>query len=281
MAEWLPRLCVLLATTAPPVETRFAQVAPTPLLPGAMVRSQGQMRAVVLIHGLHLHPFSGKLAARAEFRPWQQPNSHLVRALAAEADVFAMTYAQTVSVDEIPAQPDLASDIRRLRQIGYREIVLAGFSAGGVIARQFVEDFPDSGVTRVIQVCTPNAGTGWATVKGIAAAAQKPFVQSLSKQARVQMMRARLGKRIPEHVQFVCVIGAGLVYGDGIVSTHSQWPEDLQWQGVPAVVLDAEHWDAVGGKRGAKVIAQVVRQDWPRWGSLELTAMRKRLWGDR
>jgi hypothetical protein len=263
------------------VETRFAQVAPVPLLPGAISRSQGQTRAVVLIKGLHLHPFSGRLAARAEFRPWQQPNSHLVRALAAEADVFALTYAQTVPVDEIPAQPDLAGDIRRLRQLGYREIVLAGFSAGGVIARQFVEDDPNCGVTRVIQVCTPNAGTGWAAVKGIAGAAQKPFVQSLTKQARVEMMRARLGKRIPDHVQFVCVIGAGLVYGDGIVSTRSQWPEDLQWQGIPAVLLDVEHWDAIGGKRGARLLTQLIKEPQPRWGSVEVTAMRKRLWGER
>src|SRR5262249_31877360 len=157
--------------------------APVPLLPGAVSRSPNQTRAVILIHGLHLHPFSGKLAGRAEFRPWQQANSPLVRALTKDADVFALTYAQTVPADEIPTQPDFASDIRRLRQLGYQEIILAGFSAGGVIARQFVEDNPDSGVTRVIQVCTPNVGTGWATIKGVVKAAQKPFVQSLSKQA--------------------------------------------------------------------------------------------------
>ncbi len=280
MTEWFRSLCILLAT-APSVETRFAQVAPLPLLPGAVSRSPGQTRAVILIQGLNLHPFSGRLAARAEFRPWQQSKSVLVRALAAEADVFALTYAQTVPIDEIPASPDLAGDVRRLRQLGYKEIILAGFSAGGVIARQFVEDNPDSGVTRVIQVCTPNAGSGWATVKGVVGAAQKPFVLSLSKQARLQMMRTRLGKRIPDHVQFVCVVGAGLVYGDGIVSTRSQWPDDLQWQGIPAVVLDAEHWDAVTGKRGTRLLVQLVREEQPRWGSLEVSAMRKRLWGER
>jgi pimeloyl-ACP methyl ester carboxylesterase len=277
----LPSLCVLLATGAPPVETRFAQVAPVPLLPGAVSRSRDQTRAVVLIHGLHLHPFSGRLAARAEFRPWQQPGSPLVKAIAADADVFALTYAQTVPVNEILAQPDLGGDVRRLRQLGYREIVLAGFSAGGVIARQFVEDDPDCGVTRVIQVCTPNAGTGWATVKGVVTAAQKPFVQSLSKQARVQALRDRVGKRIPDNVEFVCVIGTGLVFGDGIVSTRSQWPDDLQMQGIPAVQLDAEHWDAVTGKRGARLIARLAHEDQPRWGAAEVAGLRKRLWGER
>jgi pimeloyl-ACP methyl ester carboxylesterase len=244
-------------------------------------RSPGQTRAVVLIHGLHLHPFSGKQAARAEFRPWQQPKSALVHALAADSDVFALTYAQTAPVSAIPAQPDLAGDIRRLRQAGYTHIVLAGFSAGGLIARQFVEDVPDSGVTRVIQVCAPNAGTGWATVKAVLKAEQKPFVESLSKEARLVALRERLGKRIPEQVQCVCVVAAGLLFGDGIVSTRSQWPEDLQKQGVRAVLLDAEHWDAVTGKRGARLIAQLVREEQPRWGATEVAAMRKRLWGER
>ena len=49
---------------------------------------------------------------------------------------------------------------------------------------------------------------------------------------------ARRDRRIPEGVQFACVVGTGTRGGDGLVARESQWPEDLQRQGIPAVALD-------------------------------------------
>jgi pimeloyl-ACP methyl ester carboxylesterase len=278
MGGLLPFVSVLLAVGAVPVETQLVQVAPVPL-PGvaAPARSPGQARAVVLIQGLLLHPIDRSAGARVQLRSWQRPASVLVRALASEADVFAFCYGQTAAVTDIAAQPDLGDCARRLRQLGYTEVVLVGFSAGGLIARQFVEDNPEAGVVRVIQVCTPNDGASLAKVPGVVGSGQKAFLQSLTKQARAQALRQRLDRRIPEGVQFVCVVGTGMVAGDGVVSARSQWPEDLQRQGVPAFRLFAEHWEILNTERAARLIARLVRDGQPRWGPAQVAAMRKRL----
>jgi pimeloyl-ACP methyl ester carboxylesterase len=279
MAAWLPTLCALLAVGAPPVDARFAQVAPAAHSAGAVLRSPGQARAVVLIHGLHLHPFKHPYAARADFRPWQLPGSVMVRTLSADADVFAFAYAQTVPVEEIPALPELVGGVRRLRQLGYTEVVLVGFSAGGLVARQLVEDNPDLGVSRVVQVCTPNTGSSLAHVKIVAGSLQEPFLRSLTGQWRTRSQLARQERRVPDAVQFVCVVGAGLGLGDGIVSTRSQWPEDLQRQGIPAVVLGTEHLKVMRGEREAQVITHTACSEQPRWDVRQVSAMRQRLWG--
>ena len=85
----LLNLYLLALFGAGPVEARFVQTAPVPQTPSALARSVGQARAVVLIQGLRLHPVWSTDAAMAEFASWQQPGSHLVQALAADADVFA------------------------------------------------------------------------------------------------------------------------------------------------------------------------------------------------
>jgi pimeloyl-ACP methyl ester carboxylesterase len=259
------------------VETRFVQVAPVQPPEGQVLRSPGHTRAVVLIEGLHLHLVNHQRAALPELRPWQQPGSVLVRTLVKDADVFAFTYGQTAPVTAIADLPALPENIMRLRQAGYTEIVLVGFSAGGLVARQFVEDNPTCGVTRVIQVCTPNLGSGLARLKAGVGALQQPFVQSLSKESCIRALEQRQGKKIPDGVEFVCVVGNGLVTGDGVVSTRSQWPEDLQAQGVPAVTLGTEHWEALRSERAAQVIAALARVGQPRWNPAQVDAMRKQL----
>jgi pimeloyl-ACP methyl ester carboxylesterase len=279
MSPWAPILSVLLSVVAAPVRTTFVQVAPPTAPAGALVRSAGQTRAVILIQGLHLHLLHHGGGARADLRPWQRPGSVLVKTLAAESDIFAFSYGQTAPVTEIATQPDLGEGVRRLRQLGYTEIALVGYSAGGLVARQLVEDDPGVGVTKVIQVCSPNGGAGLAKAKGIAGAGQETFLRSLTREARTRWLLQRWDTPVPAGVQFVCVVGTGLLSGDGIVSTHSQWPEDLQRQGVPAVVLPTEHWEAMSSERGARLIAALVRERQARWGPAQVTAMRKQLWG--
>lgn len=280
MTHWLPTVCILLALGAEPIETRFVQVAPT-ATDGAIARSAGQGRAVVLIEGLSLHLLNHREAARAELRPWQQPSSVLVRTLAKDADVFAFTYGQTTPVTDIADLPALGVNIQRLRAARYAEIVLIGFSAGGLVARQFVEDNPSAGVNRVIQVCAPNVGSPLARLRVGVAAVQKPFMQSLTSQSRAHFLADRSDRRIPAEVDFVCVVGNGLFFSDGVVSARSQWPEDLQAQGVPAVSLSTEHWQALRNERAALVIARLVRERQPRWDAAQVAAMRKRLFGEK
>lgn len=274
---WLPSLCILLVPPPSPVETEFVQVAPSPKNGPALVRSANQNRAVVLISGLRIHPPGSKEVAKPHFTSWQKPNSVLVQTLSAEADVFAFAYGQTVPVTEIASLPGLGDGIGKLRELGYQQIVLVGFSAGGLVARQFVEDQPDVGATKVIQVCSPNGGSGWAKGKLVIASSQMPFVQSLSKEDRARWLASRREKTIPEKVQFACIVGTGLGYGDGIVSLPCQWTEDLQRQGIPVALLRSGHLKAIRKDDGAHLVAELVREKQPRWDATQVQRMRDRL----
>ncbi len=195
------------AVTAAPVETKWAQVGPTPQLAGVLHRSPNQGRAVVLVQGLRPHPFSSRNAARPDWHGWQKPGSRLVRALAPDADVFAFAYAQTAPVEQVAQSAGLADIVRRLRQAAYQEVVLVGYSAGGLVARHFVEDHPGAGVTKVVQVCAPNGGTGWADNLPLVRKPQRAFLRSLSKSGRRQCLAERADRKVPASVEFVCLVG--------------------------------------------------------------------------
>src|SRR5579883_2491750 len=142
-----PLLALLtLAPMPAPVESRFAQVHPMPVRPDTFERRSEQRRVVVLIHGLRMHPISRTRVEQAEFRTWQQPGSRLVLQLGSHADVFAFAYGQNAPVEQIAMRTGLPERVRLLVQMGYRDVVLVGHSAGGLIARHLVEDHPDLGV---------------------------------------------------------------------------------------------------------------------------------------
>jgi pimeloyl-ACP methyl ester carboxylesterase len=236
---------------------------------------------------------------------WQKPGSQLVKTLAADADVFAFAYSQNVAVDRIGGTPGLGDNIRRLKQLGYAEIVLVGHSAGGLVARQFVEDWPEAGVTKVIQVCTPNGGSFWGKAELSVRKPQEVFLASLTKTGRQRCLAERAGKKIPGHVEFVCLVGqldlqvsAGAsleledgtpvgraaatvgARGDGVVSSGCQWTADLQEQGIPAVSLGADHFTVMRSKAATQEIAQLAREKQPRWNAAEVTTARKKIIGD-
>jgi pimeloyl-ACP methyl ester carboxylesterase len=264
---------------AEPAQVQFVQVAPHNEPMAEWRRCRGERRAVVLIQGLMVHPFSKENVERATLRDWQKPGSPLVRHLAAEGDVYAFAYAQNVAVDDIAAHPALAGGLARLREMGYREVVVVGYSAGGVIARQVVEDYPEVGVTKVVQVCAPNAGSGWAKLSAVRKN-QKPFLLSLTKEERRRELRSRLDVTIPEAVQFVCVVGTGGLSGDGVVSCRSQWSPDLQAQGIPAVTVSTDHLSMVRTSGGAERIAELVRTPQPRWSQRKVAEARKAIFGE-
>jgi pimeloyl-ACP methyl ester carboxylesterase len=266
-----------LPAQVPAVETQFTQVAPVlrPLL-SYWQRSPNQDRAVVLLHGLRPHPISDSAVARAVRSGWQEPGSALVQALGREADVFAFAYGQNAPVDAVAAQPELLEGVRRLRELGYLEVVLLGHSAGGVIARRFVEDFPGAGVTKVIQVDSPNGGAALAKATLTVRKSQEVFLASLTPAVRQAELRRRCERVIPDSVEFVCVVGTVFgIPGDGILSRTSQWTDDLQRQGIPAIVLGANHLASIRSAKAAELLAGLVHYPQPRWPPERVLAARQ------
>jgi Palmitoyl protein thioesterase len=259
------------------VDSRFIQVHPASVDETTLLRSPGQTRAVVLIHGLQIHPLNSLQVEKPAFKSWQLPHSQLVEALAPEADVFSFAYSENVPLERIVSESLLKESIGKLRESGYRQIALIGHSAGGLIAREFVEDYPACGVTKVIQVCSPNTGTSVANMESGVRRIQRPFLHCLTKEGRAVCLQERADKRIPPNVQFICVIGDGFGSGDFLISTNSQWPKDLQDQGIPAVALHTNHFAIMHSKTQAQKIAELVRDDLPRWNEVQVVSMKKSL----
>src|SRR5581483_653516 len=111
-----PSLPLIVATLASPIVALPAQVwqvAPdNPGPPWLITRTN---RAVLLVHGLRIHPLHPDRAARPGRHEWQEPRCELVRALAADADVFAFSYAQTTPLDAVAHSAILREAVDHLR----------------------------------------------------------------------------------------------------------------------------------------------------------------------
>ena len=260
---------------APVVQSVCQQVAPAN---DKWTRSENRTRAVVLVHGYYYH-LSDRNVAKALHRPWQQPNSPLVKELAKDADVFAFAYGQNATIDAIVKESKLASSVADLRKLGYSDIVLVGHSAGGLIARHFVEDNPDAGVTKVILVCVPNDGSPLASLSG--AKSQQVFLECLTPEHRKKCLEERAKKRIPDKVQFACVIACTEKGSetDGVVPCLSQWSGDLRKQGIPAVLVVGGHRDVVREAELAKTVGTLVRDKQERWSDKQVEQARKEIFG--
>ena len=275
MLHTIAVLCTLTFSGDVGVQSICQQAAPVPPN-GEWRRSAAQTRAVLLIHGYHLH-VRDKYVPKAELRPWQKFDSPLVKELAKNADVFVFAYGQNVPLDVIVQESKLRGSIAQLRKLGYTEIVLLGHSAGGLIARHFVEDHPDAGVTKVIQVCSPNGGSPLA--HSAAPKSQKPFLECLSVEGRRKCLDGRKGKCIPEKVQFVCVIAKtkATPHTDGIVPCECQWTADLQKQCIPAVCVVGSHREVVRDAKLAAVLAGLVREKQDRWPAERIAKAKKEI----
>lgn len=278
-----PSLLFVMAVAAAPVgevTTDLWQVAPDAghRSWAAPAKPSEKARAVVLIPGLYVHPLRPVRATRPEMRAWQMSGGELPKALAKDSDVFAFGYSQTVSVDEVAQAAGLKDAVTRLRAAGYSEVVLIGHSAGGVIARHFAEANPDAGVTKVIAVAAPFAGAGAANLNVGYPKAQAPFVKSLAPDARTVAAQ----KLAPaKDVEFACVVcKLKRVETDGVVTTRSQWPDDLQRAGVPAVFAPVSHFDVMDSAASAKQIAELATGKLARWSADEVDAARAALFGE-
>ena len=256
-------ICGLALGSGPVVESAFNQIAPV-AAEALWVRTPGRAQAVILVHGFHYHALSVNVP-KAEFRSWQKRDAVLVKELAPTADVYAFAYGQNVPLDTIVKESKLGESIVRLRKMGYADITLVGHSAGGLIARHFVEDYPDAGVTKVVQICAPNGGSPLATL--VVHRNQKPFVECLTEKHRENCQKERSAKVIPATVQFVCVIakGDGVKGTDGVVPCRCQWTDDLQKQGIPAFALPGGHREIVRDAKSAEALARLLREPFPRW----------------
>ena len=262
--------------TLPQVESVFQQIAPMPIA-GKTAKTTNP--AVVLIHGYYFHLLDRHVSKPA-FRPWQRSDGALVSELGKFADVFVFAYGQNASIDAIVTQSKLSREIAELRKRGYTEIVLVGHSAGGLIARQFVEDNPDAGVSRVVQVCAPNGGSPLATLK--VAKSQRVFLDCLSQEGRKESLNKRANKVIPAKVQFVCVVGRGdgTTSTDGVVPCVNQWTPDLQKQGIPAVGILSNHHQIVRDPDATAALARIIRGTHTRWTAEQTATGRKVLFGE-
>jgi hypothetical protein len=264
----------------PVIDTAFAQVAPVSRDEDSLRKTPGQNRAIVLIQGMCPHPFRNDRVARAEWQGWQRPESHLVETLGKEGDVFAFAYGQNRPIEEVADGAKLVGRVIHLKKLGYTEIVLVGHSAGGLVARHLVEDHPDAGVTKVIQVCSPNGGSLWGNFTVGVRRDQEPFVRSLSHEGRQACLKHRSDKKIPAHIDFVCVVGhltGPFRPGDGVVYSDCQWTDDLRQQCIPAVPLRVDHQSIVRGKAFAPKLAELVREKQPRWDAEKIRLEKSRL----
>lgn len=258
------------------VEHRMIQLSPARKT--QFERSLERRRAVLLVHGLRFGA-AGHDVTDATPSDWQEPDSRVVRALAAHADVFAFAYGQNDAAHRIA--PALKVHVRDLRKLGYTEVVLVGHSTGGILVRHFVEDNPDAGVTKAIQVACPNAGCPSASDIE-PDKRQRRFIESITKAGRRAVLEQRQQVRIPEKIQFVCIVGKMRGFkSDFVVPVRCQWTADLQEQGIPCLVLGTTtHMSAMEEEPTARLLDAVIRCDCPRWTSERIAAARRALFTD-
>jgi hypothetical protein len=237
-------------------------------------------KAVVLLHGLMPRPLRPGLAEEADPHGWQKPASDLVKSLATDTDVFGFSYAQTVGVDAVVLSKGLRDGMATLKAAGYTQIVLVGHSAGGIIATRFVELNPNAGVTKVICVSSPYLGSDWANLpESVLPRTQQQFILSLSPDYR-QAKAKGWDWEVPKEVQFCCVVCKMPRWGDDtVVALASQWPEPLQKQGVPAVLVGCNHFEAMKCDKGVKAINELVKGRVVRWTPEQTEQAQKALFG--
>lgn len=274
-----PSLPIILSILAGPPATMPCEFRP--VAPEALVRNVAQTktnrtnRAAILIHGMKLFPVRPQRANVAELHDWQEPTGELPKLLAPNFDVYAFAYAQIVPLDAVAHTPELRAAVAQLRKKGYSEIVLIGHSCGGVIARQFVEAYPETGVTKVIQVAAPNLGSDLAFMNFGYHRIQSAIVESCRPPVR-QAMIDKNRRLIPPKVEFATVVCKIPSFdGDVLVWMDAAWPDDLQRQGIPATLIGINHFDAMKGPAGVKVIAELANEKLTRWSPEQVEQARK------
>lgn len=276
----IPALVVALTAPVVNVPTAYWQITPEYREFGLPKREKD--RAVILIHGLIPRPVQVKKAAIPEPHSWQKPGSLMVKQLAPDFDVYGFSYAQTLPVDFVCQSCGLHKAVRQVKEAGYKEIVLVGHSAGGVVAYQFAEQYPDAGMTRVVVVAAPLHGSALAKIPRVGlASTQVPFIKSLAPDCRKGQCE-KCGRPIPATLEMCCIVcKLPRLSSDTIVPVESQWPEHTRRQGIPAALLEVNHFDAVRSARGVEKVAELAKGKLTRWTPEEVDQASKVLFGEK
>jgi len=258
----------------------FWGIAPVVAVNKMPVLERKHDRAVVLIHGLKPQVFQPEKAFETEVHSFQKPRAELVKALQDEFDIFGVSYAQVGPVDWVASSPKLAEGIKALRFAGYKQIILVGHSAGGIISRRFVELYPDAGVTKVIAVASPHLGSGWAKLpQQVIPKTQAYFINSLLPDVRIDYHRASEAK-LSDSVQFCCVVCKLPRWdSDTTVGVDSQWPRDLQKLGIPATLVNCNHFDAMKHEKAVRTIVELANGKILRWTPVEVEKAQRIIFG--
>src|SRR5436190_14808589 len=109
---------------------------------------------------------------------------------------------------------------------------------------------------------------------------QAPFIKSPAPDVRIGAIKTN-AHALGKDAQIVCVV-CKLKRGesDRVVHAHSQWPEELQRLGVPAVLSNINHFDAMQNPDTANSIAELVRGKLVRWSPEEVEKARKILFAE-
>lgn len=278
--SFVPALILALMAPVVHMPTKFWQITPRPCDSGVPDRVQD--RAALFIHGLIPRPVQVNKAAVPAAHSWQKPDSLMVKRLGADFDLYGFSYAQTLPVDFVAHSRGLAQAVRALKAAGYREIVLIGHSAGGIIAYQFAERYPNAGMTRVVVVAAPLEGSNLARIPTVGlASTQLPFIKSLAPTYRRTQCEA-CDRPIPPELEIGCVIcKMPRLASDTIVPITSQWPDPTQKQGIPAILVEVNHFDAVRSQRGVDAVAQLVYGKMIRWSPAQVDQARRVLFGTK
>jgi pimeloyl-ACP methyl ester carboxylesterase len=262
------------------VPLEFWGIAPHVSAEKMKILERKQDRAIVLIHGLKPQVFQPEKAAFPEPHSFQKPKTELVKALQDDFDIFGVSYAQVGPVDWVAASPQLHEGIKALRFAGYKQIILIGHSAGGIISRRFVELAPDAGVTKVIAVASPHLGSGWAKLpQPMLPKSQIYFINSLLPEVRMELHRDAENK-ISDKLQFCCVVCKLPRFNhDTTVGVDSQWPIDLQKIGIPATLVECNHFDAMKCDKGVRTIVELAKGKLTRWTPEQVEKAQRVLFG--
>jgi hypothetical protein len=265
-----------------PIDSICNQVAP-PHVDGKWTRTPNRTQAVLLIRGYQVHLREAGVS-KAELRPWQKADSPMVKELGKNADVFVFAYGQNAALDVVVKESKLSGSVALLRKLGYTDVALVGHSAGGLVARHFVEDHPDAGVTRVVQLAAPNGGSSFADLEAkfrIVPKSQKAFLECLTIDHRRKCLEIRGHKLVPDKVQFICVVAKEAKHADtdGVVTCASQWTVDLQKQGIPAVSVLSSHSHMVRDDKVVETVASLLRTKQERWPAERVDKAKKEILG--
>lgn len=226
-------------------------------------------KAVLCIPGLYPHPLRPEKATKPEKHPWFEPKAPLLKALADEFDVYGFGYAQTIAVDGVALSNGLRATIAKLKSARYQEIVLIGHSAGGLIAHQFAELYPDSGVTKVLPVAAPYTGSELAELKLPLPYTQVSYIKSLAPTPRLEALKERLA--FPRSIDICCVMcKVTKLPHDIMVTLDSQWPSEIRQQGIPATLVNANHFEILKSPQGVSTVADLAKSKLVRWGDADI-----------